>query len=475
MLGAFGALGVTLGLLFLALHVLRRLHGGAAAGRGVPLQVLQRIPTGPRQGVALLRVGDRVLVVSMAERGASLLTELSGETLAEALGGATPAAQALAFQGRHPEPFAALRAGSANGAEARLVRFLVESWPLRSLRSLRVTRGWVPRVLPAILLIAGAGVLLIADPASLHAQTPAPSVAAPTSPALTTPSAAQADPAKAVGSSSTAPGAQLPASSRIIPISPTSPAPARQALPALPTPAGPQAPTVDGPASPKIDFKIGEGAEQVHLSGTIGLVVFMGALTLLPAMFLLMTSFTRILIVLHFLRSAIGTQTTPPGQLLVALAVLLTGVVMHPIIERANTEAIKPYFDGQLSQTQAYEKGLAPFREFMLSNTRDQDVAAFAEMSGAADVDSLEALPTVTIVAAFVTSELRTAFQMGFVIFLPFVVVDLIVASVLMSMGMFMLPPAMVSLPFKLLLFVLADGWTLVVRNLLSSFHGASA
>src|SRR5262249_18526054 len=122
--------------------------------------------------------------------------------------------------------------------------------------------------------------------------------------------------------------------------------------------------------------------------------------------------------------------------------------------------------------TEAYTKGLVPMREFMLANTREQDVAAFAEMSGSADVDSVEALPTVTIIAAFVTSELRTAFQMGFVIFLPFVVVDLIVASVLMSMGMFMLPPAMVSLPFKLLLFVLADGWTLVVRNLLSSFHG---
>jgi flagellar biosynthetic protein FliP len=233
-----------------------------------------------------------------------------------------------------------------------------------------------------------------------------------------------------------------------------------------------QGPTVNGPEAPKIDFRIGDGAEQVHLTGTVGLVVFMGALTLLPAMFLLMTSFTRILIVLHFLRSAIGTQTSPPGQLLVALAVILTGVVMHPIVERANTEAIQPYFDGKIGQAEAYKKGLVPMREFMLANTREQDVAAFAEMSGAADADSLEDLPIVTIVAAFVTSELRTAFQMGFVIFLPFVVVDLIVASVLMSMGMFMLPPAMVSLPFKLLLFVLADGWTLVVRNLMSSFHG---
>jgi flagellar biosynthetic protein FliP len=226
---------------------------------------------------------------------------------------------------------------------------------------------------------------------------------------------------------------------------------------------------------PKIEFRIGEGANEVKLSGTVGLVVFMGALTLLPALFLLMTSFTRILIVLHFLRSAMGTQSTPPTQLLVALAVLLTGVVMHPVTERVNREALTPYFDGKLSQAEAYAKGLVPFREFMLANTREQDVASFAEMSGVTDVKTPEDLPTVTIVAAFVTSELRTAFQMGFVIFLPFVVVDLIVASVLMSMGMFMLPPAMVSLPFKLLLFVLADGWTLVVRNLVGSFHGVPA
>ena len=237
-----------------------------------------------------------------------------------------------------------------------------------------------------------------------------------------------------------------------------------------------QGPVVQGPASPQIDFRIGEGTEQVRLTGTVGLVVFMGALTLLPAMFLLMTSFTRILIVLHFLRSAIGTQTTPPGQLLVALAVLLTGVVMHPIVERANTEAIQPYLDGKLSQADAYKKGLVPMREFMLANTRDQDVGAFAEMSGAADAASVEELPDRD--AGGRVRHQRAAHRV------PDRLRDLPAVhrhrprsspSVLMSMGMFMLPPAMVSLPFKLLLFVLADGWTLVVRNLLSSFHGVPA
>jgi flagellar biosynthetic protein FliP len=243
------------------------------------------------------------------------------------------------------------------------------------------------------------------------------------------------------------------------------------AMPVLPRPAGPAAPRVDAPAPPKIDFRIGEGANEVKLTGTVGLVVFLGAMTLLPAIVLLMTSFTRILIVLHFLRTAIGTQTTPPGQLLVAIAVLLTGVVMNPVLQKANEQALQPYFDGRLTQMQAYTQGIQPLRDFMVANTRDQDLASFAELSGHEDVESLDDIPTTTVVSAFVVSELRTAFQMGFVIFLPFIVIDLIVASVLMSMGMFMLPPPMIALPFKLLLFVLADGWTLVVRSLVLSFR----
>jgi flagellar biosynthesis protein FliP len=424
MLGALGALAVTLGLLFVGLHLLRRIHGVRVPGRGIPLEILQRVPTGPRQGVALLRVDDRVLVVSVAEKGCTLLTELSAASASKAL-----AAQRLADHGDDARRVARPLANARMSAELeRLTAF---------------ARRLIPLIVLAFLAVATSG----------QAQ-----------------SSATRNPAQPVARAAALDSALKP-SSTVVNVAPFSPAPARRPTTVPGAPAI-QGPTVNGPETPKIDFRIGEGAEQVHLTGTVGLVVFMGALTLLPAVFLLMTSFTRILIVLHFLRSAIGTQTTPPGQLLVALAVLLTGVVMHPIVERANTEAIQPYFDGKISQADAYKTVLVPMREFMLANTRDQDVAAFAEMSGVADVDSVEALPTVTIVAAFVTSELRTAFQMGFVIFLPFVVVDLIVASVLMSMGMFMLPPAMVSLPFKLLLFVLADGWTLVVKNLLGSFHG---
>ncbi|MGE0555706.1 MAG: flagellar type III secretion system pore protein FliP [Gemmatimonadales bacterium] len=258
-------------------------------------------------------------------------------------------------------------------------------------------------------------------------------------------------------------------SGRVARISPpTAPAPAARARQAT-TPAN--GPTVKAPESPGVEVKIGRGSERLELSGTVGLVVFLGALTLLPAVVLLMTSFTRILVVLHFLRSALGTQGSPPGQLLVAIAVLLTGVVMQPVLEEANRTALQPYLDGQVTQADAYQLGLAPFRRFMLANVRERDLATFTELSGVADVASLDDVPTMTVVTAFVMSELQAAFWMGFVIFLPFVVVDLIVATSLMSLGMFMVPPVMISLPFKLLLFVLADGWSLVGQNLVASFQ----
>ncbi|MEZ4588855.1 MAG: flagellar type III secretion system pore protein FliP [Gemmatimonadales bacterium] len=258
-------------------------------------------------------------------------------------------------------------------------------------------------------------------------------------------------------------------SGRVARISPpTAPAPAARPRQAT-TPAN--APTVKAPEAPGVEVKIGRGSERLELSGTVGLVVFLGALTLLPAVVLLMTSFTRILVVLHFLRSALGTQGSPPGQLLVAIAVLLTGVVMQPVLEEANRTALQPYLDGQVTQADAYQLGLAPFRRFMLANVRERDLATFTELSGVADVASLDEVPTMTVVTAFVMSELQSAFWMGFVIFLPFVVVDLIVATSLMSLGMFMVPPVMISLPFKLLLFVLADGWSLVGQNLVASFQ----
>jgi flagellar biosynthetic protein FliP len=364
MLGAFASLLFTLGMLGLGLWALRRFTPGGArpqAGR-LPLEVLRRVATGPKHGVALLRVGERVLLVSLGDEGARMLTELEGTDLETAL-----------------EPPAVARARAT-------------------------PRTGLLRYLPLVL-----GLMLL-------------------------PMAAEAQAA------------------------------AGQHRGAAPS-------TVQAPVAPRVSLTIGQGTDQLQLSGAVGIVVFMGAMTLLPAVFLLMTSFTRIVIVLHFVRTAIGTQTAPPGQLLVALAVLLTGVVMQPVMKTANDDALQPYLNGQITQVDAYKKALVPLKHFMLANTREKDLGTFAELTGQQDADSLEALPVLTVTAAFVTSELRTAFQMGFVIFLPFVVVDLIVASVLMSMGMFMLPPVMISLPFKLMLFVLADGWSLVVQRLVTGFQ----
>jgi flagellar biosynthesis protein FliP len=425
MLAAVASLAVTLGVLFLALHFLRRLQGGTAPrGRRVPLSILQRVSTGHRQGIALVRCGERVLVVSVADGGARMLTELSGDDLTQALA---------------PEPAIAPE---------------LATFPLRAHRPFTMG-ATAPRFrLPLVGRLIGLMLLLVV-PLRVAAQTPPTQTPATQTPAQTP---------------ATQPALRLPATGATT----AAPAPATAAAPAPAAPVvqGPalRGPVVTPPTPPKIDFQIGEGKDGLHLSGTVGLVVFMGAMTLLPAIFLLMTSFTRILIVLHFLRSAIGTQTAPPSQLLVAIAVLLTGVVMNPVLQQSNKDAIQPYLNGQITQAQAYTLGVHPLREFMLANTRDQDLAMFTELSHVEDAKSFDDLPIVTVVSAFVTSELRTSFQMGFVIYLPFIVVDLIVASVLMSMGMFMLPPVMISLPFKLLLFVLADGWTLVVKNLVMSF-----
>jgi flagellar biosynthetic protein FliP len=196
----------------------------------------------------------------------------------------------------------------------------------------------------------------------------------------------------------------------------------------------------------------------------------MGLLTLLPTLLLMMTSFTRILIVLHFLKQALGTQSAPPAHLVSALALLLTGFVMAPTLSEVNRTALTPWLDGQMEQAQMMSTAVGPFREFMLRQTRDRDIEAFVEMSKAEPPKTPEEISTVVLMSAFVTSELRTAFQLGFALFLPFIIIDVVVSSVLMSMGMFMLPPAMISLPFKLLLFVLVDGWTLVIQSLVAGF-----
>jgi flagellar biosynthetic protein FliP len=223
--------------------------------------------------------------------------------------------------------------------------------------------------------------------------------------------------------------------------------------------------------APQMQLQVGgQGTDGLRLSGTVGIVVMMGLLTMLPMLVLMMTGFTRILIVMHFLRQAIGTQSAPPAQLVAGLSLLLTLFVMAPTLEELNRTALTPWMDGTMEQGEMMKVGVVPFRTFMLAQTRDADLENFLELSGRGPVETEEEIPLVVLTSAFVTSELRVAFQIGFALFLPFIVIDIVVASVLMSVGMMMVPPAMISLPFKLLLFVLVDGWTLITQSLIRSF-----
>jgi len=214
----------------------------------------------------------------------------------------------------------------------------------------------------------------------------------------------------------------------------------------------------------------GTGAGQSY-SLTLQLLILMTAITLLPSILLMMTAFTRIIIVLTILRQAIGAGQSPPNQVLVGLALFLTFFVMSPVIDRINTEAVQPYMAGTIETTEALSRGVVPLRTFMLDQTRESDISSFVRIAGGKGYDKPEDVPLSILVPAFATSELKSAFQIGFMIFIPFVIIDLVVASVLMSMGMMMLSPVLISLPFKIMLFVLVDGWSLVMGTLAASFY----
>ncbi|AUM00415.1 flagellar biosynthetic protein FliP [Zoogloeaceae bacteirum Par-f-2] len=199
-------------------------------------------------------------------------------------------------------------------------------------------------------------------------------------------------------------------------------------------------------------------------------LLLLTSLTFLPAVVLMMTSFTRIVIVLSLLRMALGTQTSPPNQVLIGLALFLSFFIMAPVAEKVYLEAYQPMAEGTIGFDDALERAAVPMKAFMLAQVREPDLALFAELAKVPPVDKAEDLPMRVVVPAFVTSELKTAFQIGFIVFIPFIIIDMVVASVLMSMGMMMMSPVIVSLPFKLMLFVLVDGWTLLVGSLVRSF-----
>lgn len=241
----------------------------------------------------------------------------------------------------------------------------------------------------------------------------------------------------------------------------------------LPTLAHAQAaaPTPTGPSAP-LRLNVGlEGTGKANdFSISIQLVIVMTLLTLAPSMVVLMTSFTRIVIVLGFVRTAIGVPSAPSNQIIIGLSLFLTFFVMGPVFDKVNTDALQPYMAGKMQSAEAMEKASGPLKEFMLKQTRTRDLEFFLELGRFGPTPVAE-LPMRVVVPAFVISELQTAFQMGFLLFLPFLVIDFLVSSVLMSLGMMMMPPTVVALPFKLLLFVLVDGWHLVVKSLVESFR----
>ena len=212
------------------------------------------------------------------------------------------------------------------------------------------------------------------------------------------------------------------------------------------------------------------GAQTESYSQSIQILVLMTLLTLLPTAILSTSAFVRIIIVLSILRQALGTAQTPPNQVLLGIALFLTFFVMAPVIGDIHQDAAKPYIDGEISAEAALAKGIQPLRDFMLNQTRESDLQLFASIAGRSDITSAEAAPMSIVIPSFMVSELKTAFQIGFLVFIPFLVIDLVVSSVLMSMGMMMLSPMLISLPFKIMLFVMVDGWALILGTLASSF-----
>lgn len=222
---------------------------------------------------------------------------------------------------------------------------------------------------------------------------------------------------------------------------------------------------------PNINLNVETAKQPQQVVDSVKLLILLTLLSLVPAFLMMLTSFTRIVVVLSFLRSALGTQQTPPNQVLIGLALFLTIFIMNPVYQEINKNAVQPYLANQLTYEQASDKAAEPLRAFMVRQTREKDIGLFLSVAKMEKPRNINDVPMSVIVPAFVISELKTAFQIGFILFIPFLVIDMVVASTLMSMGMFMLPPVMVALPFKLLLFVMVDGWYLVVKSLVESFR----
>lgn len=584
-LGVVAALAFVLGLGAVCLWALKRWGTGALGAKTrVAVEVVQRIPLGPKTGLTVVRVGEKVVALSVSDGTVTPLFELDEADRQRVIASST-VPQPLASSAEASAAFAAFTAPAPSALSSKFGAMLgkamapsvapivpnpavdvapaavVLSAPVQVAPFSLTERSEVPGFLTAPLttsdgapvtytaaprrtavngendframlgvslsgatrLAALAGVILLAGASTLSAQAAPPAnppanVPATVPAARTTQSATTAMPAATSTTPATTqtpvvidlPKLDMPPLTPIVtgrpaqiinkgaPVPPRAPRPgngadltAQAAAAKRPTNAmvvdsaqdakrtaqsASPAPIAADDAimrmMPQMDVKLGGDGEDggLRLNGTVGIVVMMGLLTLLPTLILMMTGFTRILIVLQFLKQAMGTQSAPPGQLLAAMALLLTGFVMGPTLAEMNRTAITPWLDGKMTQVEMMKEGVKPMREFMLRQTRESDVKAFVELSRLPRPETVDDVPLHVLMSAFVASELRTAFQIGFAIYLPFIIIDAVVASVLMSMGMFMLPPAMISLPFKLLLFVLVDGWSLTITSLVQSF-----
>jgi flagellar biosynthesis protein FliP len=436
--GMLATLAFVLGLVLLVARLAKRFLPAAIQGGGSDsFSVVQRIALGQRQGIAIVKRGDMLIGVSVGDGGVRTLFTMAADAAS---------APAMPSDKADDAPVMSFPRLLGDAIRGRSVRAMLQ------------------------LVLLGA----LAAPSLFAQRTGAPARAA-------TPVAA----ANAQASSKPSPIA--PSTGGGTTIAPLMPAPQARDIAALHKRAEgnaplttPEAQRIAGRAdsmlaklAPQMELKVGGAGqnEGLRMSGTVGVVIMMGLLSLLPMLLLMMTGFTRILVVLHFLKQALGTQSAPPGQLLAAMALLLSGFVMGPTLKEVNANALEPWMDGKIEQVEMMTRALVPFKAFMLRQVRDQDLQTFVDLADIKQPESREAVPLTVLMSAFVTSELRTAFQIGFALFLPFIVIDVVVGSVLMSMGMVMLPPAMISLPFKLLLFVLVDGWGLVVTGLVQSFR----
>lgn len=221
---------------------------------------------------------------------------------------------------------------------------------------------------------------------------------------------------------------------------------------------------------PNLSLQVNATSDPKNLSDTIEIVLLLTVLSLLPTIVIMMTSFTRIIVVLSFLRNALSTQQNPPTQVLIGLAIFLTMFIMAPVGENIYKNALDPYFKNQITQEVAVTRAMEPVRKFMYKQTREKDIILFTEIAKIKNPKKLDEIPSRVLIPAFMISELKTGFQIGFILFIPFIVIDMVVASTLMSMGMMMLPPVMISLPFKLLLFILVDGWNLIIKSVVMGF-----